>query len=44
MNEYLAPLLIIAVAIPLAVGWVARSVAYDFRSPRQRHQTRSGTR
>ena len=27
-------MLIIAVAIPLAAGWVARNVAYGFRTPR----------
>lgn len=34
MNDYVAPLLIIVVGIPLAAGWVARNVVYGLRSPR----------
>lgn len=34
MTDYVAPLLIIVVAIPIATGWLARNVAHSFRSPR----------
>lgn len=34
MIDYVAPTFIIVLGIPLAAGWVARNVAYGFRSPR----------
>jgi hypothetical protein len=34
MIDYVAPILIVSLGIPLAAGWVARNVAYGFRSRR----------